>query len=426
MSSHTARREAFVQAKIAKDPTFNNVIQLAIYPDTPLKQTGAWEAMVMREPTIIPAIIASSRDTGETKVVSKTMDEFRRRGWSTEFMAVGDGLPLLKESGYTTRWHGKPEHVIDSRLGHAVVSGFSEEDNLAAAMHLQGLRTNADHFRIEDFDGAIGKNMQDYYGTEFGLFVPKKVFVANEWAAEQNRRYFHESRIEVSGSPSIPALDVEQQEITRNDLRRKLGILLGARVGAWFGQVGEATVKALEIYIDALNEVGGTSDLLIRFHPKFIRAGDVPAVLPILERFEGNVHHVSGIDIPGIRNEKVGNVNDVIDAMSFGGNERSTTANESAARRRLMFSLDIDGFDDLYGQDKSFAVAAIDRGASPVIRRADEAAGIIRNGLFSEDDRKIYFAQMKEFESDGLGAFNIVNAVERSIFLERQKMQPLK
>ncbi len=107
--------------------------------------------------------------------------------------------------------------------------------------------------------------------------------------------------------------------------------------------------------------------------------------------------------------------------MSFGGNERSTTANESAARQRLMFSLDIDGFDTLYQQDKSFAVAAIDRGASPTIRRVDEAAGIMKEALYEKEARDKYFGQMQEFQSDGLGAFNIVNTVERDIFLLRHK-----
>ncbi len=293
-------------------------------------------------------------------------------------------------------------------------------------MHLTSHKIGVEHYRIEDFDGALGGNMQDYYGADFGLFVPTKVFVANEWAAQQNRKYFHESTVVVSGPTGIPALDLEQQSATRNNLRRKLNIPLDATTGAWFGQVGEATVKALEIYVNALNESGATQDLLVRFHPKFIRAGDVPAALPILDRFNGRVHHVSGIDVPGVRNEKVGNVNDVIDAMSFGGNERSTTANESAARRRLMFSLDIDGFDTLYGQDKSFAVGAIDRGASPVIRRPYQAAGVIREALYDRAAREKYFGQMQEFESDGLGAFNIVNVVEKDIFLERHKMQPLK
>lgn len=424
--SYNDRREEFIAERVSTDPTFKKVTQLQIPQNVSFDKLGAWEQMLAREPFNTPTILASSRDTGETKVVSKAMDEFHRRGWRTEFMAVGDGLSLLEESGYSSIWRGEPRVLIDMSRGHAVISGFSGEDNLAAAMHLTSHKRGVGHYRIEDFDGAIGKNMQDYYGPDFGLFTPEKIFVANKWAAEQNRPYFHEDTIIVTGSPSIPALDREQQQRTRNDLRRKLNIPLDATVGAWFGQVGEATVKALEIYIDALNEVGVTEDLLVRFHPKFIRAGHVPAALPILDRFNGRTHHISGVDIPGVRNEKVGNVNDVIDAMNFGGNERSTTANESAARRRLMFSLDIHGFDTLYGQDKSFAVGAIDRGASPVIRRADEAAGIIRQGLYDPTARRGYFDRMKEFESDGLGAFNIVNVVESDIFLGRQDMMPLK
>lgn len=424
--SYTDRRDSFVERRIAADPTFEKVTQLSVPGNVLLDKLGAWEGMRAREPFTIPTILASSRDTGETKVVSKAMDEFHRRGWRTEFMAVGDGLPLLEESGYSSKWGGDPRVLIDMRRGHAVISGFSEQDNLAAAMNVRSHKIGVGHYRIEDFDGALGSNMQDYYGADFGLFTPTKVFVANEWAAEQNKKYFHESTIVIAGPPAIPALDREQQAETRNDLRRKLNIPLDATVGAWFGQVGEATVKALEIYVNTLNEVGATKDLLVRFHPKFIRAGDVPAALPILDRFNGRVHHVSGIDVPGVKNEKVGSVNAVIDAMTFGGNERSTTANESAARRRLMFSFDIDGFDTLYGQDKSFAVGAIDRGASPTIRRPEEAAGIVREGLYDKAARERYFGQMKEFESDGLGAFNIVNVVERDIFLERQIMQPLK
>ncbi len=106
--SYNDRREAFVSKRVASDPTFEKVTQLSIPQNISFDKLGAWEGMLAREPFTTPTILASSRDTGETKVVSKAMDEFHRRGWKTEFMAVGDGLPLLEESGYSNKRGGEP------------------------------------------------------------------------------------------------------------------------------------------------------------------------------------------------------------------------------------------------------------------------------------------------------------------------------
>lgn len=425
-------KEAFVSQKTHNEVGFNGAVHLSkdfarFYRRTTVPSVGAWESMLRADPLKIPIILGSARDTGETNVVGAVTDEFQRRQWVVEIMATGAGLPLLETRGYMRNpLHDalrSPEDIkrtISNLTGDALVLGFSGEDNLAAAMSARASAFGIDEYRVEDFSGALGKNMHDYYGAEFELFAPHKVFVANPWAAAENARYFHENSIEVVGAPNIPALDLDQQARTRADLRDRLGIPQDRLVVGWFGQVGGATVEAMKIFLKGLNTLQEPFDLLVRFHPTFIREGDYKIALPLLEPFGEKVKHVSGLELPGVKHERIADVNDVLDAVDIAGNERSTVATQAAARRRLMISLDLEGIAEKYHLDYSFKVPAIERGASPVVRRSEEMAGVLQNALYNGEARAEYFKAMREFESDGLGAWNIVNVIESDLFRQNR------
>lgn len=347
---------------------------------------------------------AGVRDTGGTNAIAPVLNELSRNAWAILALANGPAEEILTnpQYGFNLQPYINPEAYMRNIEGDAVITGLSEVPSIEVGLNYAAHRRQKKVFGIEDYPGSYQSELRAIFAKN-RLVSPDSLFVGNEWARQANAEAgFAENNIHALGFPALDSLARMNKAQVRSEIRQKLGIAEDELVIGWFGQRTGATIEHLAVFLNGLKLLDPKDyRLVFRLHPR----DDNP--LSSYEQILGSLKNrvvYAGRDV-------VPDANEVIAAINFGVNERSTVSIQGAALGVPFISLAIDEIIQRYGVMLGLKVPVIEDGTSPAVYKPEQMADVLNLVLTDSNYQAELATKMTAWQSDGKSAQRIANKI---------------
>ncbi len=361
-----------------------------------------------------PRILAGLRDTGEAEAIMPVLKELSARGADVFIMAREKGEKELNSlgTGFELSRHFDPGLRIERMVG-AVITGFSGGPSVEMALNLASRERGRQVFAIEDYPGSYFHDLKEIFGR-VPEAVPTYLFVGSDWAKGVNlevRPDFPEKNILVTGSPALDKIAEIDQVKVRREVRTKLGVSEDEILIGWFGQLGEATIESLGVFLNGLNDLTLTHSLNYRLAKRLHPRDDKPESLEIY----GGFFAPFGSKVVDAGRTVITDAVDVIAALDLLVQERSSTANQAVALGVPVVSVVIPEINDKYGVMPGLRVPVLEEGASLLVSRPEEMSVVLEQVLFDQHIRGVLYDRMRPWVPDGLAAVRVADFIMEKV-----------